>query len=46
LFILRALEKGRVVGGVHLEGGLRGDGGGTAATSGPGVWMKELAGVI
>lgn len=46
MFILRTLEEGRVVGGVHLEGGLRGDGGGTSAASGPGVWMEELARVI
>lgn len=46
MFILWTLEESRVVGGVHLEGGLRGDGGGTATASGPGVWMEELARII
>ena len=34
------------MGGVHLEGGLGGDGGGAAAPTGPRVWVEELAGVI
>lgn len=47
MFILGTLEESRVVGGVHLDGGLRKGGGGTATTSvGPGVWMEELAGVV
>lgn len=46
MFILWTFEKGRVVGGVHLDRSLRGDGGRTATTSGPRVWMEELAGVI
>lgn len=46
LFVLRTLEQSGVVGGVHGEGGFRGDGGGAAATSGPSVRMQELAGVV
>lgn len=46
LFILWTFKEGWIVGGVHLQGGLRGDGGGTAATSRPRVRMEKLARVI
>lgn len=46
MFILWTLEQSRVVGGLHLERGLGGDGRGTAAASGPGVRVQELTGVV
>lgn len=46
LFVLGTLEEGRVVGGVHLQRGLRGDGRGAAAAAGPSVRVEELAGII
>lgn len=46
LFVLRTLEQRRVVGGVHLERGLGGDGRGAAAAPGPGVRVEELARVV
>lgn len=46
MFVLWTLEERGVVGGVHREGGLGGDGGVTAASSSPGVRVQELARVI
>lgn len=46
MFVLWTLEQSWVGGGVHLEGSLGGDGGGTAAPAGPGVWVEELARVV
>lgn len=46
MFVLWTLEQSRVGGGVHLEGGLGGDGRGAAAAPGPGVRVQELAGVV
>lgn len=46
LLVLRTLEESRVVGGVHLQRGLGGDGGGAATASRPGVRVEELTGVI
>lgn len=46
MFVLWTLQEGGIVGGVHLEGGLGGDGGRTAAAPGPGVRMQELTRVI
>lgn len=46
LFVLGTLEQRWVVGGVHLERGLGGDGGGAASSARPGVRVQELARVV
>lgn len=46
LFILWTLEKSWVIGGVHLKGVLWRDGGRTTASTGQGIWVEKLAGII
>ena len=46
MFVLGTLEESRIAGGVHLERGLGGDGGGASPAPRPGVRVEELAGVV
>lgn len=46
LFVLGTLEEGGVVGGVHLERSLGGDGRRAAAAASPSIRMEELARVV